>query len=128
LIAGRVDLGIGSTLTPHVKSGRLRALAITGDKRSSELPDVKTLAEQGFKGFAAHAWWGVMAPAGTPQGIITKANAEFAKALAVPQVKQLAEKLGLELQASKPEELQTFIESEMARWTKVVKDNKLRSE
>jgi tripartite-type tricarboxylate transporter receptor subunit TctC len=111
-----------------VKSGRLRALAITGDKRSSELPDVKTLAEQGFKGFAAHAWWGVMAPAGTPKEVINKANAEFGKALGVPQVKQLAEKLGLELQASKPEELQSFIESEMVRWTKVVKDNKLRPE
>jgi tripartite-type tricarboxylate transporter receptor subunit TctC len=128
LIAGRVDLGIGSTLTPHVKGDRLRALAITGDKRSAELPDVKTLSEQGFTGFAAHAWWGVMAPAGTPREIITKANAEFGKALRVPQVKQLAEKLGLEVVASKPEELQSFVESEMARWTKVVKDNKLRPE
>lgn len=128
LLAGRVDIGIGSTLTPHVKGGRLRAIAITGEKRSNELPNVATLAEQGFGGFAAHAWWGLMAPAGTPKPILQKLYAELTKTLSLPDVTQLAEKLGLNLVAGTPDQLQSFIAAEMSRWGRVVRANNISAE
>jgi tripartite-type tricarboxylate transporter receptor subunit TctC len=130
-VGGQTELAIGSVavLATHVKGGKLRALAVTGDKRSSAMPDVPTLAEQGFPGFSALAWWGVFAPAGTPRPIIDKLNAEFAKALKQPDVKkQLTEQLGMDLAVSTPEALQEWTVGQIARWGKVVKDNDIRGE
>jgi tripartite-type tricarboxylate transporter receptor subunit TctC len=130
-LGGQVEMAIGSVavLAPHVKGGKLRALAVTGDKRSSAMPDVPTLAEQGFPGFSALAWWGVFAPAGTPKPIIDKLNAEFAKAINQPELKKhLTEQLGMDLVVSSPEALQTWTVGEIARWGKVVKDNGIRSD
>src|SRR6266446_3531856 len=90
----QIDLGIASTaaLSANVKGGKLRALAVTGEKRSGVMPDVPTLAEQGLSGFSAYAWWGLLAPAGTPKPIIDKLNAELVKILNKPDVhKQLTE-------------------------------------
>ena len=131
LLGGQIDLGIGSAalLTPHVRSGKVRAVATTGDKRASSLPDVPTLVEQGIPGVTAHAWWGVLAPAGTPSPILDKFHAELKKALNLPDVrKTLTENLGMELVVSSPEELQKWIVAEMQRWGKVVKDNKIRAD
>ena len=128
-IGGQIELGVASVaaLGPHVKSGKLRAIAVTGDKRSHSMPDIPSLAEQGFKGFSALAWWGVFAPAGTPRPIIDKFNAELAKALNQPDVKKtLTETLGMDLVVSTPEAQQKWLLDEMARWGKVVKDNSIK--
>lgn len=130
-MGGQIDLGIASVAQqgPHVRGGKLRGLAVTGDKRSPVLPDVPALAEQGFPGFSALAWWGIFAPAGVPKPIIDKFHAELVKALNRPEVrKQLAESLGMDILASSPEETQKFLISQMERWGKVVRDNNIRME
>ena len=128
-IGGQIDLGVGSVAAvgPHVKSGKLRAIAVTGDKRSHSMPDVPALAEQGFKGFSALAWWGIFAPAGTPRPIMDKFHGELVKALNQPDLrKTLTETLGMDLVVSSPEAEQKFLLDEMARWGKVVKDNGIK--
>jgi len=128
-LGGQIELAIGSVavISPHVKGGKLRAVAVTGDKRSQSMPDVPALAEQGFAGFSALAWWGVFAPAGTPKPIIDKLHAELQKALAAPDVrKTLTETLGMDIVAASPEATQKFLLAEMARWGKVVKDNGIK--
>jgi tripartite-type tricarboxylate transporter receptor subunit TctC len=128
-IGGQIELGVASVaaLAPHVKGGKLRAIAVTGDKRSHTMPEVPALAEQGFKGFSALAWWGIFAPAGTPKAILDKFHAELVKALGQPDLrKTLTEALGMDLAVSSPEDLQKFLLAEMARWGKVVKDNNIR--
>lgn len=131
LIGGQVDLGIGSAalLTPHVRSGKVRALATTGEKRAHTLPDVPTLVEQGIPGVTVYAWWGILAPAGTPKPILDKFHGELGKALGLPDVrKTLTETMGMELIVSSPEVLQKWIATEMQRWGKVVKDNNIRAD
>ncbi|MCX7962039.1 MAG: tripartite tricarboxylate transporter substrate binding protein [Burkholderiales bacterium] len=128
-IGGQVELAIGSVavMAPHVKSAKLRAVAVTGDKRSHAMPDVPSLAEQGFPGFSAHAWWGIFGPAGTPKPILDRLHAELVKALNLPDVrKTLTETLGMDLVVSSPEALQRFLLDEMARWGKVVRDHGIR--
>jgi len=130
-LGGQTELAIGSValLAPQVKSGKLRALAVTGDKRSSAMPDIPALAEEGFPGFSALAWWGVFAPAGTPRPIIDKLNAEFAKTINQPEVrKQLSEQLGMDLVLSSPEDLQKWTVGQIERWAKVVKETGIRAE
>lgn len=130
-LGGQIETAIGSVavLAPHVKGGKLRAIAVSGDKRSSSMPDVPTLAEQGFPGFSALAWWGVFAPAGTPRLIIDKLNAELAKVINQPELKkQLTEQLGIDLAISSPEALQQWTVGEIARWGKVVRDNGIRAD
>jgi tripartite-type tricarboxylate transporter receptor subunit TctC len=128
-LGGQVDLAIGSVavLAPHVKGGKLRAIAVTGDKRSHAMPDVPALAEQGFKGFSALAWWGIFAPTGTPKPVLDKFHAELVKALNLPDVrKTLTEQLGMDLVVSSPDGLQKWLTGEMQRWGKVVKDNNIK--
>ncbi len=128
-LGGQIDLAIGSVavLTPHVKGGKLRAVAVTGDKRSHALPDVPALAEQGFKGFSALAWWGIFAPAGTPAPIMDKFHGELVKAFNQPDVrKTLTEQLGMDLIVSSPAAQQKWLTDEMARWGKVVRDNNIK--
>ena len=130
-LGGNVDLAIGTValLTPHVKGGKLRAIAITGDKRSNALPDVPSLSEQGFPGFSALAWWGIFAPAGVPKPVLDKFHAELVKVFKLPDVRQqLSETLGMDLTASSPAALQTFLVAEIARWGKVVRENNIRAD
>ncbi len=130
-LGGQIDLAIGSVavLTPHIKGGKLRAVAVTGDKRSHALPDVPALAEQGFKGFSALAWWGIFAPAGTPKPIMDKFHAELVKAFNQPDVrKTLTETLGMDLIVSSPEAQQKWLVGEMQRWGKVVRDNGIKAD
>ena len=131
VLGGQIELGIGSValLAPYVSSGRLRAVAVTGNKRSHAMPNVPALVEQGFPGFSALAWWGIFTPAGTPKPIIDKFHAELVKALNQPDLrKQLTEQLGMDLAVSSPEALQKWTVGEIARWGKVVRENKISAE
>ncbi len=128
-LGGQIDLAVGSVavLTPHVKGGKLRAVAVTGDKRSHALPDVPALAEQGFKGFSALAWWGIFAPAATPAPIMDKFHGELVKAFNQLDVrKTLTEQLGMDLVVSSPQSQQKWLIDEMQRWGKVVRDNNIK--
>ncbi|MFZ2650795.1 MAG: tripartite tricarboxylate transporter substrate binding protein [Burkholderiaceae bacterium] len=131
VLGGQIDLGIGSValLSSQVKGGKMRAIAVTGAQRSSLMPEVPTLVEQGFPGLTAHAWWGIFAPAGTPTAILERFHAELVKVFNLPDVKKtLGETLGMDLMASTPEALQSFVLSEMQRWGKVVKDNSIKAD
>jgi tripartite-type tricarboxylate transporter receptor subunit TctC len=127
LIGGQVELGMASTAAQaqHVRGGKMRALVLTGDKRSHTMPDVPTLKEQGID-VVAHAWWGILAPAGTPRPIIDKMVIELNKAIKLPDVnKILTETQGMDVVALGPEATQKWIEDNIARWGKVVKDNNI---
>jgi tripartite-type tricarboxylate transporter receptor subunit TctC len=129
VMGSQIDLGIASVaaLSTNVKGGKLRALALTGDKRSHTMSDVPTLAEQGFPGFSAFAWWGIFAPAGTPKPVLDKFHAELVKVLKQPDLrKQLTETLGMDLASSSPEALQKFLVGEINRWGSVVRSNNVR--
>ena len=130
-MGGQVELAIASTaaISPHVRSGKLRALVVTGDKRSHTMPDVPSLGEQGVRGIDALAWWGMLAPAGTPKPIMDRMHAEMQKALKLPDVrKTLTETLGMDIVAASPEASQKFIVGEMQRWAKVVKENNVKAD
>jgi len=129
IMGGQIDGGIGSVavLGNHIRNGKMRALAVTGETRSASLPDVPTMAEQGFPGFSAEAWWAIFAPAGTPKAIIDKLNAEIVKIAKEPAInKQLTETLGMNVKVSSPEALGKFTADEMARWSKVIKENSIK--
>ncbi len=131
VMGGQIEIGIASVpiLTPFVKGGRLRGIAVTGDVRTHAMPDVPTLAEQGFKGITALAWWGIFAPAGTPKSILDKFHAELEKVFNQPDVrKTLTETLGMDLHASSPEALQKWLTGEMSRWGAMVKEYGIRPE
>lgn len=120
---------IGMTaVTPHVRSGRLRAILTTGAKRSFAFPDVPTVAEQGFAGFAAEAWYGLAGPAGLPNGIVGKLHAEVARIMKLPEAKERLANVGFEVVASTPEEFASLIRDEIAKWTKVVREAGIKGE
>jgi tripartite-type tricarboxylate transporter receptor subunit TctC len=123
LLGGHVQVmfsGFSSTM-PHIRSGRLRPLAVTGPKRSDALPEVPTIAEQGFPGLEATAWYGVLVPARTPKPVVARLNAEVVGALGTPQVRQRLEALGFEIVGSSAEAFGAYIRSEIAKWEKVVR-------
>jgi tripartite-type tricarboxylate transporter receptor subunit TctC len=129
-MGGQVELAMASTAAQaqHVRNGKLRALILTGDKRSHTMPEVPTLKEQGID-VSAHAWWGILAPAGTPRPIVDKFHAELVKATKLPDVnKTLTETLGMDVVTLSPEATQKWIVEQMARWGKVVKENNIRIE
>jgi tripartite-type tricarboxylate transporter receptor subunit TctC len=131
VLGGHIELAVGSValLAPHVSAGRLRAVAVTGDKRSHAMPDVPALAEQGFPGFSALAWWGIFAPAATPKPVLDRFHAELVKTLSQPDLrKQLTEQLGMDLRVSDPAGLQKFTVTELERWGKVVRENGIRAD
>jgi tripartite-type tricarboxylate transporter receptor subunit TctC len=123
LVGGQVNLmfdNMPSSL-PHVKSGRLRAIAVTSAKRSPAAPDLPTIAESGVPGYEAVAWFGVLAPAGTPPAIVKKLNAEIIKVLKSPDVAERLSSQGAEPVSNTPEQFSAYIKSEMAKWAKVIK-------
>jgi tripartite-type tricarboxylate transporter receptor subunit TctC len=128
VMGGQVELAMASTAAQaqHVKNGKMRALVLTGEKRSHTMPDVPTLKEMGID-VVAHAWWGILAPAKTPRLIIDKFHAELLKAFGQPDLrKTLTETLGMDLVLSSPADEQKFLLAEMARWGKVVRDNGIK--
>ena len=129
-IAGHVPLSIGSVFLtkPHLDSKRLRALAVTTSKRSATLPDVPTVAESGFAGFDAPAWWAVLAPAKTPPEIVKRLNDEINAALRSPDVASKLAAQGIEVRSSTPDAARSFIEAQIDIWAKVVKDNGIKAD
>jgi len=130
VVGGQIQLMFSgmSSVMPHVKAGRLKALAVTGAKRSPAVPDVPTIAESGFPGFSATAWYGVLAPAKTPKPIVTRLHDETVKALAQPDVKQRLESVGFEIVGGTPEQFGAYIKTEIKKWEKVVKASGARPE
>ncbi|HUP29505.1 MAG TPA: tripartite tricarboxylate transporter substrate binding protein [Usitatibacter sp.] len=128
-VGGQVPLAIGTIflVSPHVKGGKVRALAVTSAKRSPQLPDVATVAEQGVPDFAALAWWGFIGPAGLPPAITKQMGELLSAALANPGVVEKLTQQGMEIQGSSPAEMDRFLRGEMARWAQVVRDNKIRA-
>jgi tripartite-type tricarboxylate transporter receptor subunit TctC len=109
-----------------MKTGKLRALAVTSEQRWPFTPELPTLAEEGIKGFAAVNWWGILFPAGVPRAVIDKVNADVVRALATPDVKTRLGEVGVEAITSTPEQFGQFMASEAARWGKLVKEANLR--
>jgi tripartite-type tricarboxylate transporter receptor subunit TctC len=107
----------------HVRSGRLRAIAVTTAKRSPELPDVPTIAEAGVPGYEATSWFGMFAPAATPPAVLAKLNTALVKVLAEPEVKKKIAEQGAEPYSEKPAQFAEFIRKESVKWGKVVKDS-----
>jgi tripartite-type tricarboxylate transporter receptor subunit TctC len=127
-IAGHVPLSIGSVflIKPHVDTKRLRPLAVTTSARSPYLPDVPTLAESGFAGFDAPAWWAVLAPAKTPPEIVKRMNDEINAALRQPEVASKLAAQGIDVRTGTPQAAQQFIENQIDTWAKVVRDNGIK--
>jgi tripartite-type tricarboxylate transporter receptor subunit TctC len=126
-IAGHVPISIASIalFSPHIKSGALRPLAATSGKRIGQLPDTPTVSEVAVPGFDAEAWWGLLAPSKTPPAIIARMNAAMVEALQEPAVQQGLSEQGVDYRLSSPDAFGRFLENEINRWAKVVKDNKI---
>lgn len=129
-VAGHVPLSIGSVFVtkPHIDSKRMRPLAVTSSKRSPDLPDVPTIAESGFAGFEAPAWWAILAPGKTPPELIKRMNEEINKALKNPEVAKRLDAQGIDVMGGTPEAARAFIERQMDIWAKVVKDNNIKAD
>ena len=125
LIGGQVDLYLSSvpTLLAHIKSGKLRPLAVTSLKRVDDLPQVPTIAESGYAGFEASTWFGFAAPAATPKDIVTRLNAEFNKALKSPDLAKKLNDQGALVLGGSPEAFGTQIRQDIARWASIIKDS-----
>jgi tripartite-type tricarboxylate transporter receptor subunit TctC len=130
LMSGQVQLmfAIMQSSYPYVKSGRLRALAVSGAKRSQSAPDLPTIAESGVPGYEFTSWNGVHVTAGTPKPIINKIQAELVKVVALPDVKERMFGLGMEVAGSTPEQLAALVKSDIAKWGTVIKEAGVRVE
>jgi tripartite-type tricarboxylate transporter receptor subunit TctC len=130
LLAGQVTVMTPNVLTalPHIKAGKLRALAVTSAKRSGALPDIPTIAEAGLPGYDSTQWYGVLAPAGTPHEIVARLHAEIVRALRLPDVRERLAADGAEAVGSTPEEFAAFIQSEIEKWTAVARSAGIRPE
>jgi tripartite-type tricarboxylate transporter receptor subunit TctC len=127
LLAGRISTmfpDIASAL-PQIKGGKLRPLAVASAQRVAALPDLPTIGESGYPGFEAWAWQGFVAPAKTPSPIIMKLNAEFAKVMSDPAIKQRLSESGFEPQTSTPEEFSAYMKSEITKWAKVIRESNI---
>ena len=129
-VAGHVPLSIGSVFVtkPHIDNKRLRPLAVTTSKRVAELPDVPTVAESGYPGFDAPAWWAVLAPAGTPPDIVRRMNEELNKALKSPEIAARLAGQGITVIGGTPEVARTFINRQIDIWSQVIKDNNIKAD
>jgi tripartite-type tricarboxylate transporter receptor subunit TctC len=130
LLAGQVSIYIPvlPSVVQLVKANRLQLLAVTGARRSSAMPDVPTVSESGLPGFEATNWFGLMTPTGTPAAIVARLNAETAKAMQSPDLREKLSGLGFEIQVSTPQVFQALLKNETEKWAKVIKASGARAE
>jgi tripartite-type tricarboxylate transporter receptor subunit TctC len=123
VMTGQVQMMMSSALPalPHIKSGKLRGLAVTSSKRASVYPELPTVAESGLAGFETTSWHGMLLPARTPKAVTARVHAELVKALNDPDVKQRFANVGMDTVASTPEQFGAYIRSESEKWSKVIK-------
>lgn len=126
LLSGQIQVALPTTVAglPHVKNGKLRAIAVTGSKRLAAMPELPTVAET-LPGYEAVSWGGVMVPAGTPKDIVMRLNTEINRILKMPDVAAKLESLGAIIVGSTPEEFDNYVKDEIAKWGKVARDNKI---
>jgi tripartite-type tricarboxylate transporter receptor subunit TctC len=130
VLSGRIQLvviGIPATV-PNIKAGKLRALALVAPRRSPVLPDVPTVAEAGLPNFEVTTWYGILAPAGTPKAIVVRLNAELAKIMHSPELKERLDALATDPVTSTPEEFAGLIKREIAKWREVVREAGLKAD
>ena len=130
VIAGQVQMNLGSLvqMIPHVRSGKLKALGVSSAKRVAALPDVPTIAEAGVPGFEVSNWWGILAPAGTPQPALDRLYKEITAILDSPETRKRFELEGAEVVRMKPQEFAAFVTQETEKWTRVVKEAGIKPE
>lgn len=130
LLSGRVSIMFDTVaaINTQVKSGNVRALAVTTAKRAAIAPEIPTMAEAGLPGYETSTWGGILAPAGTPKAVVAKLNTEMNRILALPDVKQRMTDAGIEVGGGTPQQFNDFIQSEMVKWAKVAKDAGIQPE
>jgi tripartite-type tricarboxylate transporter receptor subunit TctC len=129
-VAGHVPLAMGTVFLskPHIDNKRIRPLAVTSLKRVPEFPEIPTVAEAGFPGFEAPAWWALLASAKTPPDIVKRMNEELNKVLQNPEVAQRLSGQGIEISGGSVDKAKTFIDKQIDIWAKVVKDNGIKAD
>ena len=130
LLAGQVDLlfAPSQSVIQHVRAGKLKALAVTGARRSETLPDLPTVAESGLPGYEAVGWFGLLAPASTPRPVVDKLSADANRVLADPDVRSRMHALGADPGGNTPEEFARFIRDDMAKWTRLMREAGIQAE
>ena len=119
------DVGL---IAPHLKAGKLKALAVTGKERSSVLPELPTMIEAGVPGYQAGTWYGILAPVGTPGAIVTRLNADLLKIIATPEIKTQFAVQGIEPAGGRPDQFGALIRDDTARWGKLIKEASIKAE
>jgi tripartite-type tricarboxylate transporter receptor subunit TctC len=130
LLAGQVDLMFApaQTVMSHVRAGKLKALATTGEKRAATLPELPTVAEAGLPGYAAVGWFGLLAPAATPKAIVAQLSRDANRVLGERETRERMETLGAEPAGNAPEEFARFIRADLAKWTRLSREAGLKLE
>ena len=130
LLGGQLQIlfaGVG-LIAPHLKAGKLKALAVTGKERSSVLPELPTMIEAGVPGYQAGTWYGILAPVGTPSAIVTRLNGELLKVIATPEIKTQFAVQGIEPAGGRPDQFGVLIRDDAARWGKLIKEANIKAE
>jgi len=130
LLSGQMQIMFATmpAAMPHVKTGKLRPVAVTTDKRSQTLPELPTIAEAGVKGYEASTWYGLLAPAGTPQPVIARLHDEVVRVLKTPDMREKFASQGFEPAGTTPAEFAAYIKAEIAKWGKVIRDAGIRAD
>ena len=130
LVAGESQLMFSNLLTsmPHVRTGRLRVLAVSTAKRSAQVPDLPTIAESGVPGYDVTPWYGILGPAQLPPAIVAKWNREVARIIALPEMSERFNAQGIDLASSTPDAFARLIKAEVPRWRKIVQDSGARAD
>ena len=129
LVSGQVQLAFSANSAfPYIKAGKLKAIAISGEIRSPSLPQVPTFNEAGLPGFDIRFWYGVLAPAGTPKGVIDRLAAEFARIMALPDIADKLVSLGAERFVSTPEQFAALMKADLAKYARIIKAANIKLE